>query len=591
MSLSIDKWLNEIVELCQPSKIHICTGTSTERESLIKLMVDDNQLIKLNERLRPNSYLARSDPSDVARLEKFTYVCTKNQHDAGPNNNWSEPSEMKAHLINLMTNTMIDKTMYVIPFVMGPLYDQHSIYGVQVTDSPYVTVNMSIMTKMGTDVYNYINNTQCEFIKCIHSTGSTGSDGWTSTTGERLSLKWYSNATKYIVHFPEELSVYSYGSGYGGNALLGKKSVSLRIASYMGRQNNWLAEHMLLIKLIPPNQNPPIYLTGAFPSACGKTNLALLKPVLDNWKVETLGDDITWIRPDNDGQLYGINPETGFFGVAPGTSEKTNPNAMATIASNTIFTNVALTSDGDVWWEGLTETAPADLMDWKGHIYSSSNLAAHPNSRFTVPITNCPILCEADVNKWVPISAILFGGKRTDLIPLVRQSLSWNHGVYMGSTICSQQTAAAEGIVGELRYDPFAMLPFCGYNMGDYFKHWIKIGAELSIQPKIFYVNWFKKDANGKFLWPGFSHNIHVLKWIYQRIISDTNAIATPIGYIPENINLSSQTNIDELFEIDAQKWIHQLQQLDQEYLSIFGDRLPHELIEENRRMVNDLKF
>ena len=583
---TIKEWLDEIINLCQPSNVHICSGSDNERNELIDLMVKDNMLIKLNENLRPNSYLARSDPNDVARLEKFTYVCTKDKTNAGPNNNWMDPVEMKSKMISLMTNTMANKTMYVIPFVMGPIYNNHSIYGIQVTDSPYVTVNMSIMTHMGTDVYDYLIDNNCEFIKCVHSTGCSG-DGWTSTSGNKLSLKWYSNSTKYIVHFPEELSVYSYGSGYGGNALLGKKSVSLRIASYMGKNNNWLAEHMLLIRLTHEQGNGrEVYVTGAFPSSCGKTNLALMKPALPGWIVSTLGDDITWFRPGYDGKLYAINPETGFFGVAPNTSYKTNPNAMDTISSNTIFTNVALTSDGDVWWEGMSDV-PINLIDWHGNKYMGGYEAAHPNSRFTVPITNCPTMYQT--NEWVPVSAMLFGGKRKDLVPLVRQSLSWNHGVYMGSTVCSEQTAAAEGIVGQLRYDPFAMLPFCGYNMGDYFKHWINIGKQLAYPPKIFYVNWFKKDSLDNFIWPGFSQNIRVLQWIYQRITTLANATRTPIGYIPNHINLDGiDVTMDKLFEIDPTQWIKQLQ-LDNDYLSVFADRLPEELIEENKRMINEL--
>jgi len=585
-----DTWISEMIKLCNPSSVHICTGSDVEHQQLLDQMVADHMLIKLNPVLKPGCYLARSDPTDVARSEKSTFVCTTNKIDAGPNNNWVEPLVMKDKMVSLMTGSMQNKCMYVIPFVMGALGDPHSIYGIQVTDSPYVVVNMGIMTVMGSSVLQTIKQGNHQFVKCIHSTGCSG-DGWVSTNGQRLSLKWYSNATKYIVHFPEELTVYSYGSGYGGNALLGKKSVSLRIASYMAKQGGWLAEHMMLIGLTPigTDSSKTRFIAGAFPSSCGKTNLAMIKSALPEWTVGTLGDDICWLRPGPDGRLYGTNPETGFFGVATDTSEKNNPNAIQTIRSNTIFTNVALTADGDVWWEGLSDVPPVGLIDWTGKLYDGFGPAAHPNSRFTAPIKNCPILYP-ESNGWFPISAILFGGKRTDMVPLVREAISWNHGVYMGSTICSQQTAAAEGTIGQMRYDPFAMLPFCGYNMADYFGHWIDIGAKLSVRPKIFYVNWFRKGVDGQFLWPGFSHNIRILEWIYNRINSDDNAIVTPIGWIPQYINLDG-TDIDmtRLFDVDKDAWIQQLHN-DLDYLSMFEGRIGQQLLDENKRMLKALE-
>ena len=613
-------WIEWAIELFDPHDVYYCTGTDDERQQFLKNMIEDGTLIKLNEELRPNSYLARSDPNDVARLESCTYVCTTDKNDAGPNNNWEDPNVMKHTLLKLMSKCMKGKTLYVIPFVMGRLYDEYSVYGIQLTDSPYVVVNMGIMTTMGTPVWEYIINNSCTLIKCLHTVASSN-DGWTSTSGHPLSLKWESNPTKYICHFPETLEVFSYGSGYGGNALLGKKSIALRLASYIGSRKGWWAEHMLLIGVktennqtednqtennqIENNQtqddeqinenNETKYIAGCFPSATGKTNLALIKPALPGWKITTLGDDITWLR-FQDNQLYGMNPETGFFGVCSNTSYKTNPHCMETITKNTIFTNVALTKEGDIWWDGLTEGIPEGLIDWKGQPYTGGYPAAHPNSRFTVSIKNCPLY--NDKLNWVPISAILFGGKRKEAVPLVREALSWKHAVYMGATICSEQTAAAEGPVGLLRYDPFAMLPFCGYHMGQYFQHWINMNENFKV-PKIFYVNWFKKDNEGKFLWPGFCQNIRVIEWIYNRINNNNNndnnndnnnSVYTPIGYIPKSLNLSGLKDIDydKLFEVESQIWIKQMES-DLQYLSQYNLYLPKELLEENNRMMTEL--
>lgn len=593
-------WIKLITDLCQAIHVHYCTGTSDEIKMLVDNMVVDGMLLKLNEKLRPNSYLARSDPSDVARLEKATFICTNTKEDAGPTNNWEDPIIMKDRLNNLLNGSMKNKTLYVIPFVMGPLGDKHSIYGIQITDSPYVVVNMSIMTTMGNNVLDYILANKVTLIKCVHSVGCSN-DGSIGTNGQTLSLKWPSNAIKYIAHFPETLEVISYGSGYGGNSILGKKSIALRMASYIGQKECWLAEHMLLIGLTPPadyngKSKETIYITGAFPSATGKTNLALMNPALPGWKITTYGDDITWMKLGHDGKLYGMNPEAGFFGVAPNTSWDTNPHCMKTIENNTIFTNVALTSDGDVWWEGLSDTVPEGLTDWKGDIYTGNYPAAHPNARFTVSIQNCPIACNQTNDSsplWVPISAILLGGRRKDVVPLVRESLSWKHGVYMGCTIASETTAAAEGKVGNLRYDPFAMLPFCGYNMGKYFEHWVKIADNDKLcLPKFFYVNWFRRNEDGSFLWPGFSQNIRVLEWIYNRVCDDTYpAKYTPIGYIPETINVEGIEKVDikTLLAFNVDEWSKQLE-LDRIYLETFLPNIPRQILDENTRMINEIR-
>jgi phosphoenolpyruvate carboxykinase (GTP) len=601
-------WLEYAIKLLKPKTVYYCNGTLEERQSLLEQMVDDNMLIKLNEKLRPNSYLARSDPSDVARLESCTYVCTSNKEDAGPNNNWADPAVMKNKLYNLMDGCMKNKTLYIVPFVMGRLYDEDSIYGVQITDSPYVVVNMSIMATMGTLVWNHIINTKVILIKCLH-TVACEHDGSISTTGTPLSLKWPSNKTKYISHFPETLEVISYGSGYGGNALLGKKCIALRLASYMGLKGEWWAEHMSLFG-VEKIGGERIYVTGCNPSGTGKTNFSLIKPALPGWKITTLGDDIVWLRIKN-GTLYGMNPEAGMFGVATNTSYITNPNCMETISNNTIFTNVALTKEGDVWWDGLTDIVPEGLTNWKGNEHTEESPAAHPNSRFTVSIKNCP-LYDDNLN-WVPVSAIIFGGKRNNVVPLVREALSWDHGIYMGATICSEQTAAAEGPVGELRYDPFAMLPFCGYHMGKYFQHWLSLKDKNIILPKIFYVNWFRRDANGKFLWPGFSQNIRVLDWIYDRVNKDVqsceqtcehahscqhahgceqltdNSKLTPIGHIPTYLNTDNiNVNLQTLLELDKTAWKQQMQ-ADHDYLIKYMPELPEELLFENTRIKNEL--